>query len=197
MHSWQFEVRAGDVITINVAAGPETDLRLAVLDPAGNRLAEQDQGGAGQIERIAGLEAGSSGGYRLLVAEAEARRGDYLFMLLNDNDEGYYEFVFVDLLSYGSRVSGNLPQDRDQFWFFAGDLGDVINVNVSPDDGANLFFDLYGTDGAILEEFIDEAPGGGAEQLLNYELPAAGLYALRVGEFDFGAANYTILVAQN
>lgn len=196
MHSWQFELRAGDVITINVAAGPETDLTLAVLDAAGNRIVEQDRGGPGQIERIALLEVGSSGGYRLLVAEAEAREGDYLFMVLNDNDEADDEFVFVDLLSYGSGATGNLPQNRDQFWFFYGNLGDVINVNVSPNDDANLFFDLYGTDGTHLEK-VTEAPGGGAEQLLNYDLPTTGLYALRVGEIDSGAAGYTILVARN
>lgn len=196
-HSWQFDVRSGDVITISVAANLETDIELVVLDPAGNRIVEQNQSPAGEIERIVSLQTGGSGGYRVVIGEADDNPTDYSLLLLNNNYAQYYNFVFAGLTSYGSSRSSQMAAESDQFWFFFGNNGEVINVNVSPNDDSNLFFDLYGTEGELLEDFVNEAGQGGAEQLLGFQLPATGLYAVRVGELEFEAASYALIVARN
>lgn len=195
--SWQFPVQAGDVITISVAARAGTDVTLTVLDPAGNRVVEQNDNPAGQIETVAGLEAEGSGRYRIVIAEASANETYYSLLLLNNNYFDYYEFIFSGLLSYGSSASSSMEADTDQFWFFFGNSQEVVNINVAPTDQGNLFIYLYGPEGDVLQQGIDDAGAGGAEQILNFRLPATGMYAIRVGEFDYEPANFTILVSRN
>ncbi len=196
-HSWQFQVRAGDVITIQVAARLETDIALTVLDPAGNRVVEQNNSPAGQIERIAAMEASGAGAYRVVISEAQQRETDYALILLNSNHEDYYNFAFSGLLTYGASRTSNIPAETDQFWFFFGVAGDSINVNLAPNGNADVFMDLYEPDGSLMVEPIDVAGPGGAEQLLNYRLPTTGLFGIRVGEYDLQPASYTILIARN
>jgi hypothetical protein len=197
MHSWQFQVRAGDVITIQVAARQETDVALTVLDPGGNRVVEQNNSPAGQIEQIAAMEASGTGAYRVLISEANHEETDYALLLLNDSHEDYYNFVFSGLLSYGASRTADIPTETDQFWFFFGVAGDSINVNVAPDEATDIFMDLYEPDGSLMVNPIDTGGAGAAEQLLNYRLPSTGLFGIRVGEFDLQAGSYTILVARN
>lgn len=197
MHSWQFEVRAGDVITINVAPRLETDMRLAVLDPAGNRIVDQNDSGTGEIERIEALEAGTTGTYRLLINEDQGRDTDYLMILLNNGYDSYYAFSFAGVLTYGSTRSGSLGEEMDQFWFFFGNAGERVNINVAPTDSSNLFLEVYDPEGNMEVDTVDEAGGGGTEQVLNFQLPNTGLFAIRVGEMDYQPASYTVLVARN
>lgn len=196
-HSWQFDVRSGDVITISVAAKLESDIELVVLDPAGNRIVDQNQSPAGQIERIASLRTSGSGGFRIVIGEASGNPTDYSLLLLNNNYAQYYHFEFAGVTSYGNSRSSSMEAENDHFWFFFGNNGEVVNVNLSPTDNSDLFFDLYGTEGEVLEEFVNDAGPGGAEQLMGYQLPATGMYGIRVGELAFESASYTILVARN
>lgn len=196
-HSWQFDVRSGDVITISVAGKLETDIKLAVLDPAGNRIVDQNQSPAGEIERVVSLRTSGSGGFRVVVGEADGNPTDYLLLLLNNNYAQYYHFEFAGVTSYGSSRSSNMVAESDHFWFFFGNNGEVVNVNLSPNDNSDLFFDLYGTEGEVLEEFVNDAGPGGAEQLMGFQLPATGMYGIRIGEFEFESASYTLLVARN
>lgn len=196
-HSWQFPVQAGDVITISVAARPGTDITITVLDPAGRRVVEQNESPAGLIEQVAGIEAEGSGGYRVVIAEASASETHYSLLLLNNNYSDYYEFVFSGLLSYGSSTSGSMEADTDQFWFFFGNSQEVVNINVSPVDQSDIFIDLYGPEGDVLEQGIDNAGAGGAEQLLNFRLQGTGMFAIRIGELDYEPSSFTILVSRN
>ncbi len=197
-NSWQFSVVAGDVITISVAARAGTDISLAVLDPAGNRIVEQNDSPPGQMEIIGGLEMQGSGGYRVVVAEAGGAETYYLLLMLNSNYNEYYTFIFSGLLSYGVSATSAMAPDTDQFWFFFGNAEEVVNINVAPNDQSDIFFDLFGPEGDILlEDYVDDARDGGSEQLLNFRLPATGLYGIRVGEFTYEASNFTILVARN
>ena len=195
-NSWQFPVEAGDVITISVAARTGTDISLTVLDPAGNRIVQQNESPAGEMEIIAGLEAGGSGGYRVVIAEAGGAETYYSILLLNSNYDDYYTFIFAGMLSYGSSATSSMADYTDQFWFFFGNSQDVVNINVAPNDQSDIFFDLFGPEGDLLQE-IDDGEGGNAEQLLNFRLPSTGMYAIRVGEYVYAPSNFTILVARN
>lgn len=196
-NSWQFSVEAGDVITISVAARGGTDIALSVLDPAGNRIIDQNDSPAGQMEIIQGFEATGNGGYRLVISEASGMETYYSMMLLNTNYVDYYTFVFAGLLSYGSSATSEMDPDTDQFWFFFGNEDELINVSVSPSDQSDLFFDLFGPDGDAVWEYVDEARRGGAEQLRDFQLPDTGMYAIRVGEIDYEASNFRVLVSRN
>ncbi|HZD09709.1 MAG TPA: hypothetical protein VE553_00050 [Candidatus Binatia bacterium] len=196
-NSWMFSVDAGDVITVSVAARSGTDISLAVLDPAGNRVVQQNGSGAGQIETIAGFETASSGGYRLVISEAGGNETYYSLLILNSNYEESYTFIFAGLLSYGSSASSTMRPDTDQFWFFFGNSQEVVNINVAPNDQSDLFLELYGPEGDLLEDYIDDAAAGGAEQLRNFRLPTTGMYGIHVGEVYYKESNFTILVSRN
>lgn len=196
-NSWQFPVQAGDVITVSVAGRAGSDIALSVLDPAGNRIIEQNDSPAGQIEVIEGLEAAGSGGYRLVISEAGGVETYYSVMLLNTSYADYYTFIFAGLLSYGSTVTSDLAPDTDQFWFFFGNDQELINISVAPNDQSDLFFDLFGPEGDIVWEYVDETRNGGAEQLRDLRLPATGMYAIRVGEIDYEASSFRVLVSRN
>lgn len=196
-NSWQFTVEAGDAITISVASRAGTDVVLTVLDPAGNRVIEQNDSGPGEIERIEAFEAQGSGGYRVVISEASAAETYYALLLLNSNYEDYYPFVFAGMLAYGSNVTASMAEATDHFWFFFGNAQDVVNINVAPTDQTDLFIDLFDPEGDVLEDSIDSGGSGGSEQLNNFVLPSTGLYGIRVGEISYEASNFTILVSRN
>lgn len=196
-NSWRFSVQTGDVITISVAARADTDIAVAVLDPAGNRVADQNNSAAGEIETIAGLEVQGSGEYRVVLSEATGGETYYSLLILNSNYADYYPFIFAGILSYGSNVTTSLAEATDQFWFFYGNAQEIVNINVAPTDQSDLFFDLFGPEGDQLEETFDDAGSGGSEQLRNFVLPSTGMFAIRVGEFAYEPSNYTILVSRN
>ncbi len=196
-HSWEFEVRAGDQITISVAAQSSADITLTILNDRGNRIHQQNNSGAGQIERIEAWQAPENGVYRLLIAEAAGATTYYALLLLNSSDEEYSPFIFAGMLSYGTSANGNLAADTDQFWFFFGQQGEVVTVNVSPQDQSDLLIDLFGPPGELLEGGVDRAGSGGAEQLRNVVLPETGLYGILVGEVFYDPARYTVLVSRN
>ena len=196
-NSWQFTVEAGDVITISVAARAGSDIVLTILDPAGNHTVEQNNSGAGQIERIEAFEPQGAGGYRVVISEASSAETDYSVLLLNSNDEEYYPFVFAGNLAYGSSVSANMAEATDHFWFFFGNAQEVVNISVAPNDQTDLFIDLFDPEGNVLEDGIDSAGAGGSEQIRNFVLPDTGLYGIRVGEISYEASSFTILVSRN
>ncbi|MFW6067990.1 MAG: hypothetical protein ACOC9E_00260 [Chloroflexota bacterium] len=196
-HSWQFLVQSGDVITISVAPRVGTDIALSVLDPAGRRVVEQNDSPAGAIEQIAGIEAEGSGEYRLVITEASANETYYSLMVVNSNDSDYYPIIFPGLLQYGSSASNNIEADTDHIWFFFGNAQEVVTINVSPTDQSDLVVYLFDPEGEALEEDINEAGSGGAEQLRNYRLQSTGMFAILVGEDNFNEASYSILVSRN
>lgn len=196
-HSWLFDVEAGDFITVSIIAEADADIVMSVFDPGGNRVLQEDSGGTGQIERIEGLEVQSNGRYRIVISESSSNETYYAMLLLNDNYEDYYPFVFSGLLTYGASASSNMAEATDQFWFFFGNSQEVVNISVSPTDGTDLFIDLFGPDGELLEGTIDSAGNGGDEQMRNYVLPGTGLYGVRVGEVFYEASTFTILVSRN
>lgn len=196
--SWQFSVEAGDVITVSVAARAGTDIVLAILDPAGNRIIEQNDSPAGQIEIIEGFEPSGSGGYRLVIFEEDGMETTYSMMLLNSGyEDDYYEFVFAGLLAYGNSATSNMAPDTDQFWFFFGEAGEIVNISVTPSDQSDLFFDLFGPDGDAVWEYVDETQRGGAEQLRDLQLPDTGLYGIHIGEIQYAASSFRVLVSRN
>ena len=196
-HSWQFEVAAGDVITIGVAGPQDKDLTLEILDPSGNRVVQQNNGPAGEVEIVNALTVDDDGSYRVLIREAGHAESDYAMLLLNSSDDDYYQFIFAGILGYGDSETVNLAEETDHFWFFFGIEGERVDVTITPNDNANMFFDLYGRTGNLLEQEINNGVSGDPEELLDYPLPATGIYSIRAGEWQYAVANYTITLARN
>jgi hypothetical protein len=191
-HRWDLSVRAGDVITVNVAGSPTTDITLQLLDPNGGVAVQQNDSPAGEVEIIAGYEVGSDGSYRLLISEANAQPADYAVLTLNGSDSDYYPFLFRGIISYGQSVTDDLRADSDHFWSFQGTNGEIISFTVSPNDNSDVFFELYDPRGVRIVDFTDGNGGGAAEELTSFQLQSSGIFSIRVGEFRFDPSDYTL-----
>ncbi|NJN54625.1 MAG: hypothetical protein HC804_07625 [Anaerolineae bacterium] len=75
---WQFDGRSGQTISALLLPGSaRSDLRLTLLDPAGNRVLEIDQTGAGQAEEIAAFALTSNGIWSVMVEEFFGETASY------------------------------------------------------------------------------------------------------------------------
>jgi hypothetical protein len=189
IHSWTHSLSSSDTITVAVAASPSSDVILSILDGSGNTVTEQNVAPAGDIEQISGLSLPSADDYKLQIRTANGNSASYAVMLLLSDS---YDFVFQGILNNGDTSAGSLAADSDHFWFFQGGSGDSITITVIPDVSGDLFIELYGVNGQNISGFIDDGIGGEQEQLLDFMLPDAGMYSIRVGEYDFLPSGYQI-----
>lgn len=194
IHSWTFSIEASDAITVNVASESDLDTVVAILDSADTRIIERNDAGAGKVERIQGLELPEAGDYKIQIRSANGGAGYYSFMPLLS---GAYNFVFLGNLNYGGSQTVPLPEENDHIWHFYGNANDNITITVTPNDDGDLFLELYGTSAELVSDFIDTGGIGEQEQLSEFILPDTGLYAIRIGEFDFQATGYQIRLVRN
>lgn len=199
-HSWQLEIEAGDVITVSVAAPLDRDLALEIQDSEGETVVATNEGPAGQIEAIARQTFNEAGTYRVIVREAQQRASAYHIMALNQFNAS---LVFSGILNFGETESDQLEGFTDNFWFFRGEANTSVDITVSPtQNNRDVLFKVYGPDGALLtgsygpEGWIDNGLNGEPEELLDFALPGAGLYAVHVGESSFERAGFTITVTE-
>jgi hypothetical protein len=66
---WTMNGAAGEQVTIwcAPATGSDTDPRIKIIDPSGNEIGSDDDGGGGHTASINGLMLPSTGAYRILV----------------------------------------------------------------------------------------------------------------------------------
>lgn len=192
-HSWSLNIVAGTIITISAAAGLDLDLTITVLDPAGQPVVSQNEADPGEVEIVASLPINTDGLYQIIFNEATGRETDYAFMVINQES---YPFIFAGIVAYGEAWPAALDEESDHFWFFYGEAGDVISFELTPAGDGDLFYDLYAPDTVSLFEFVDEGGAGDPETLFNYTLPTTGLYTIRLGEFNFAAAIYTVTLTK-
>ncbi|MCL4264118.1 MAG: hypothetical protein KJ069_12920 [Anaerolineae bacterium] len=79
---WQFDGRNGESISARLLPGAaQSDLRLVLLDPAGNQVWEIDQTGAGQPEEITAFTLTTDGIWSLRIAEFFGETASYTLSL--------------------------------------------------------------------------------------------------------------------
>jgi hypothetical protein len=78
-----------------------------------------------------------------------------------------------------------------------GNAGDVITIQASPNDGSDLFIELYDHEAFQIDEaYTNDGFSGDPEVLTDFTLPTTGFYAIRIGEYGFLPCNYTISLAR-
>lgn len=196
-HLWRVEVQAGDLITASVGARPDRDMVLQLRDPAGNLLVTQNEGGAGEVETIAGHTAASTGDYQIVVREAALNDGDYAVLYLNSGYADYYRYEIAGVLGPNGTANAAMPEDTDYLWLFTADARDTISITVSPNDSTNPVLNLLDPAGNLIYQYIDDAGPGQSELILNATLADSGLYILHVGEAAYAASSYRVTVSGN
>lgn len=79
-HEWEFEGRAGDIVTISLESG-EFDCFLELRGPAGNRLITDDDSGEGFNSLIESFELPEDGAYRIVARAFGSGSGAYTLSL--------------------------------------------------------------------------------------------------------------------
>ena len=110
-------------------------------------------------------------------------------------DSESYSFIFKGSLRDSSLRSDSLAVDHDHYWFFSASDGESVNMSVTPSGQGDPYLELYGPDAARLLT-IDNTGSGETEPLENYSILANGMYAIRVGEFDFAEMSYQITLSK-
>jgi hypothetical protein len=193
IHRWPHVITATKRLTVNLASELSLDLALRIQDAEGNVIAEQNKALAGEPEIIREVLLPEAGIYDILVSAPSAESGHYAILISHSDS---YPFVFQGTLDFGESAAGTMPEENDHFWFFSGAAGQVVTIIVTPNDGSDIFLNLFGTDGVSLIRFHDEMAGGEAEQISSYTLPETGLYSLRIGEYNFGPSSYEVFISE-
>ena len=189
--NWTITIDSSDFLTITVAPASSANMLLSVLDESGQIIVDrQNQAPAGEVETITNLSLTEPGSYQIHIATDPAVQTNYALMVM---DSSSYNFHFRGTLIPGAQRTDSLAVDSDHFWFFSAFDSETINLQVMPYEDADAYVELYGTDGSRLLT-LDNNGSGEAEILDNHSILATGMYGIRVGEFDFAAMSYQIIL---
>jgi hypothetical protein len=182
--NWLFEGWSGQSVAIQVISQGECDPRARLIDPHGNVIAEDDDGGGG-FNALITLNLPLTGIYTVRVDAYTP--GAYTITL----QEMYAGGRSYGLLSYGDTVQGTITGTRSaENWNFIGAEGDSIAIYMEAAD--------YDLDPAVRlidagdnEIGYDDDSGGGLNSYLLATLPADGLYTI-VAQAYSGSGDYTL-----
>jgi hypothetical protein len=192
-HAWYFDGRDGDEVTIVVTPlHGRLDLDVWLLDPNVHKLVMKDDFLAGARETI-NFTLPVDGQYIILVREFFGEPGPYE-LSLSASGSNFVEQM--GRLDYGQVVSGSLLPGRRAAWIFHGQRDQIINIDLSAQDGeSDLLLVLKAPDGSTAL-VIDDTLAGAAERLEGYTLPLPGEWTIVIQEFFDAGAEYSLLVTQ-
>jgi hypothetical protein len=192
--NWTLTIDSQEFLTITVAPASSANILISVLAENGQIVVDrQDQAPIGEVETISNLSLGKPGSYQIHISSEPAEESDYALMVMNAES---FNFDFRGTLSSGEQSTDSLSADSDHFWFFSASDGEIISMQVTPNDQGDVYTELYGPDGSRLLT-IDNNLSGEAEKLDNYGIPDTGMYGVLVGEYDFAAMSYQIIVSKS
>jgi hypothetical protein len=193
IHRWTHEITSTTQLTVSLASDHLLDLSVSIVDADGRVIAQQNAAINGEPEILSGVTLMDPGIYDILVSSPSGDPGDYAILI---SDSESYPYIFQGTLRIGDIGDAVIASGSDHFWHFTGAAGQAISISVVPTGDADLFLNLFGTDGVTLIRFHDETVSGEPEQIIGYVLPDTGIYSLRIGEFNFGSGEYEIFLTE-
>ncbi len=193
VHAWFFTGSANDEVIIEVVPLDDSlDLELWLLTDAVERLAVRDKYGPGEAESIE-LSLPTTGDYLILVQDFYGEPGRYALRLRAKSAQPP---DYAGMVSYGRPVQGSLEPAQVVAWSFRAQAGDIVDITLLPTDGrSDLAFMLQNPAGQTVLE-VDEALGGGSEQLRQFAIDTTGQWRIVVREFFDEPATYELVVRQ-
>jgi serine protease Do len=203
--AWRFDGLAGQIVQMDVIS-TDFDAFAILQDGAGNKLADNDDGGSGTNARIVYTIA-STGTYRILANSlVKGRYGRYTVRLRSlgmasvAGAGGGLLPGTVGQIMRGQTMSGQLspndPRLSDssvfQAWTFVGTAGETIVMDVTSAE-----FDAY----ALIQNSnsqklaADDDSGGGTNARITFTLPYSGAYRLIANTYrqgSYGAFSLTV-----
>ena len=203
--AWRFDGTAGQIVQIDVIS-TDFDAFAILTDGAGNKLADNDDGGGGTNARIT-YTLPTTGTYRILANSwVKGHYGRYTVRLHSlgaasgaDAPGGVLPGTVGQIMrgqTMSGRLSPNDPKLSDgsvyQAWTYIGRAGESIQVDVVSSD-----FDAYAIvqDGNGVKLAADDDSGGGTNARITYTLPYSGAYRLIANTYrqgSFGAFSLSV-----
>jgi hypothetical protein len=193
---WTVELKAGDIITatVNPATASQLDpiLEIVSAENPDILIGIDDNSGGGRSPLIRRAEITQSGIYLLRVKAAQATTiGDYslIWRYINVAPTPTPPPASARLLTLDDVV----PDNEYRFYPFQGREGQRIQAEILGMEGFDPVAALIGPDNTILIEADDT--NGDLNPRFLYELPADGVYNIRVNGYLAGGA-FTLIVEE-
>lgn len=193
--NWPLTLNESTAITIGVAAGPTINLALAVYDEQDNLLMEQNNAPAGQLEQIVGLPVNPDNAYTVQVYDANGLTGNYFLTIVGNQTED--KLSSRGILQYNNTRQDRLAEFVRHFWYFYGEAGDVIDVTAVTGSDEIILISLYDENADVLFDDNGDALEYVEGEILDFTLPATGLYLIWLEELVFDPASYTLTLTGN
>jgi hypothetical protein len=169
-YKWRYQGQEGDYLSVKVAGEAGTDPFLAIYDPAGTLLVNDDDSGGGLNPEIIDYELPDSGLYTIRAHTINSTGLVTLTLNVERQSSGGGPLVM------GKPQTGQLKPGRVHRWNFEGQRGQVVNLSmVSPE--FDTFLELRDADDSILTE-NDDGPDGTNAVINAFSLPADGAYTV-------------------
>ena len=186
---YTFEGRAGQEVTIEMNSR-EVDSYLILLDPTGQELAQDDDGGENR-NSIIQVTLPENGIYTILANSAQEQDfGNYILSATTSGSQWI-------LRQEGELKAGDsiVPSDGSFYddYRFEGQAGQTITITLESDD-FDTYLVLIGTDGRVIEENDDRNPRT-TNSLIEITLPRSGNYQVLANSVDNrGRGRYLLTV---
>ena len=180
IHEWPLSLFFGEEVMISVVGGQTMNLGITILDENLNVVKTQDASLAG-LPEIMYFDPPDAEDYKVRISERNGIGGGYLLTIGVDpillNARG--------MLTYGLPRGGTVYEDELDYWFFQGQKGDVVEITISSEAGADTYALLFMADGDDI---------GGLDETIT--LPDTGWYIIELEEFELQQNSYDITVSK-
>ncbi|NKQ34222.1 MAG: hypothetical protein HF973_01255 [Chloroflexi bacterium] len=192
VHNWIFTGSAGELLTAVLTPQDQFDAVLELYGPDGRQLINLDEGYSGDAELFSGVELPLTGQYTLVVSSFAGNGGRYALSLDvgGDNTANFYD---AGDLAYGERQQETFQPYEAHVWFFTGQAGDNIAVQVTPLDD-NLDLDVWLLDAEANRLAAQDAAQSGGAETVTFTLAQDGQYLVFIREVFGNAGPYEVVL---
>ena len=197
---YAFEGKAGQRVQIDMTSR-EIDSYLILLDPNGDEVTQDDDGGGGPNSRIVATlpadgtyllmansyEAGQAGAYSLKAEATSARAGNVV-------NQGGFILRQEGILGSDAAV---LPSDGSLYkeYDFQGRAGQAVKIELASPD-FDTYIALLDANGQLIDE-NDDASENDPNSTLTVTLPRSGVYRVIVNAYDKrGRGRYLLTIRE-
>lgn len=184
IHAWPLPLFVGEEIVISVLGEPGVNIALALLNENLSQVVEKNETGPGGLETLT-YTPPADGDFTLHILATNNQPGAYL---LTTGDNLLLISQPQQFLNYGDINGNTIVSNEQHFWAFRGERNDVIDVTTQSQTGANLLVTLYDADGKYVSDAF------GTKEILDFALPADGLYIIEVREWELAENQYQIML---